>query len=86
MTRATILQNLKKLEPQDMLAKAQQARQDMIEKIAETDDVAMEKFLEDEEISIDEIKRVTRKATLDLKNISSICWFCSKTQRCTSST
>ncbi len=53
--------------PQDMLAKAQQARQDMIEKIAETDDDVMEKFLEDQEISIEEIKRATRKATLDLK-------------------
>ena len=53
--------------PQDMLAKAQQARQDMIEKIAETDDDVMEKFLEDQEISVEEIKRATRKATLDLK-------------------
>ena len=40
--------------PQDMLAKAQQARQDMIEKIAETDDDVMEKFLEDQEIGIEE--------------------------------
>ena len=53
--------------PQDMLDKAQQARQDMIEKIAETDDDVMEKFLEDQEISIEEIKKATRKATLELK-------------------
>jgi elongation factor G len=46
---------------------AKKNRDAMLEKIAECDDTLMEKYVQEEEIEEDELRRVIRKATLDLR-------------------
>ena len=53
--------------PEDLKAKAEEYRQKMVEAIVEFDDNLTEKFLNEEEISLEDLYRVARKATLDLK-------------------
>ncbi|MDP1718897.1 MAG: elongation factor G [bacterium] len=55
--------------PEDMKAEALKRRKELIEKIVEQDDSLMALYLDGQEPSIDELKRVLRKATLELKII-----------------
>ena len=50
--------------PEDMVERAQQAREKLVERVVEYDDELLEKYLEDEEITIDELKSVIRIGTL----------------------
>jgi elongation factor G len=59
--------------PEEMLPKAHEYREKMIEALADVDDTIMEKYLSREEISVEEIKKVLRKGTLDLKLTPVIC-------------
>jgi elongation factor G len=59
--------------PEEMLPKAHEYREKMIEALADVDDAIMEKYLSREEISVEEIKKVLRKGTLDLKLTPVIC-------------
>ncbi len=52
--------------PAELVDRAETARHDLIEAVAESDDDLLVKFLSDEEISGSELRRVVRKATLDL--------------------
>jgi len=53
--------------PEDMKAKADEARGKVIEAIVENDEQLMNKYLAGEEIPIDDLKKVLRKATIDNK-------------------
>ena len=53
--------------PEDLKEEAENYRKTMIESLADFDDNLAEKFLNDEEVSLEELKKVARKATLDLK-------------------
>jgi len=59
--------------PEDMKAEVEAARNEMIESIVEHDDTLMEKYLEEGEIDEDDLVRVLRKATLDLKLSPVLC-------------
>ncbi|MFZ3138384.1 MAG: elongation factor G [Thermodesulfovibrionales bacterium] len=59
--------------PEEMLPKAHEYREKMIEALADVDDTIMGKYLSREEISVEEIKKVLRKGTLDLKLTPVIC-------------
>ncbi|MBP6977987.1 MAG: elongation factor G [Bacteroidales bacterium] len=52
--------------PPEYRERAAEARLHLIEKIAEFDDSVMELFLEDKEVPVDQIKAVTRQATLKM--------------------
>ncbi len=58
------------VEYKDAVASAREA---LIEAIAECDDAIMEKFFAGEEISVDEIKKVLRKAVIDMKITPVLC-------------
>ncbi len=53
--------------PENMKAEALKRRKELIEKIVEQDDSLMALYLDGQEPSVDELKRVLRKATLELK-------------------
>ncbi|MDE0518672.1 MAG: elongation factor G, partial [Bdellovibrionales bacterium] len=53
--------------PEEYKRPARKGREKMIEQIAELDDEIMQKYLAEESISTDEIKKVLRQATLNLK-------------------
>lgn len=55
--------------PEDMKAEATKRRKELLEKIVEQDDSLMALYLNGQEPSIDELKRVLRKATLELNII-----------------
>jgi elongation factor G len=55
--------------PAELLDKAKEWREKMVEKISEQDDTLTEKFLNGEEITVPELKKVLRKAVLDVKVI-----------------
>lgn len=55
--------------PADMVEKAKEWREKMVEKISEQDDALTEKFLNGEEITVPELKKVLRKAVIDVKVI-----------------
>lgn len=59
--------------PQDLKPIAQKYRTQMLEAVSEIDDTLLEKYLEGEEISVDEIKRVLRQATIQLKIVPVLC-------------
>ncbi len=59
--------------PQEMFDQVQKYRSSIIERIVEFDDSAIEKFLNGEEVSVDELKRILRKAALDLKVFPVLC-------------
>ncbi len=50
--------------PEDMLDLVEERRAEMIENIVEVDDDMVERFLEGEEFTVEELRAVTRKATL----------------------
>ncbi|MDO8466680.1 MAG: elongation factor G [bacterium] len=53
--------------PENMKVEALKRRKELIEKIVEQDDALMALYLDGQEPSVDELKRVLRKATLELK-------------------
>jgi elongation factor G len=59
--------------PQDLLEIATKYRTQMLEAVSDVDDTLLEKYLEGKEISANEIKKVLRQATIDLKIIPVLC-------------
>ena len=59
--------------PHDLEAIANKYRTQMLEAVSDIDDTLLEKYLEGKEISEEEIKRVLRKATIELKIIPVLC-------------
>ncbi|HEX9250770.1 MAG TPA: elongation factor G, partial [Ignavibacteriaceae bacterium] len=59
--------------PQDLLEIATKYRTLMLEAVSDVDDTLLEKYLDGKEITADEIKRVLRQATIDLKIIPVLC-------------
>ena len=59
--------------PEDHLETFTAARMALIEKLADFDEGVMEKYLEEEAVSAEEIRRVIRKATLDLEVVPVLC-------------
>jgi len=59
--------------PEDMKAKADEYRAKLIEAIVENDEVMMNKYLAGEEIPVDDLKKVLRKAVINLDMIPVFC-------------
>ncbi|HCX27632.1 MAG TPA: elongation factor G [Candidatus Portnoybacteria bacterium] len=59
--------------PTDKLDWAKKWRQTLVEKIVEQDDVLMQQYLDGKEISVDDLKRVLRQATINIKIIPVLC-------------
>lgn len=59
--------------PSDYLEKAKEAREKLIEALAECDDNIMEKFFAGEQFKPEELKKVLRKAVLDMKITPVLC-------------
>jgi elongation factor G len=59
--------------PDDLLELAKKYRTEMLEAVSEVDDTLLEKYLDGKEITEDEIKRVLRVATIDLKIVPVLC-------------
>ena len=59
--------------PKDLMEIANKYRTEMLEAVSDVDDTLLEKYLEGKEISEDEIKKVLRKATIELKIIPVLC-------------
>ena len=59
--------------PADMKDEAAKRRAELIEMIAENDDTLTEKYLAGEEISMEDLKRVMRKAVIDVNLIPVFC-------------
>ena len=56
-----------------MLKQAKEYRQKLLEAVSDVDDTLLEKFLEGKEISEEEIMKVLRKATIQVKIIPVLC-------------
>jgi len=59
--------------PADKLEWSKKYRQILIEKIVEQDDALMSKYLDGQEIPVEDLKRVLRKATIEIKVIPVLC-------------
>ena len=59
--------------PHDLLEIANKYRTEMLEAVSDIDDTLLEKYLEGKEITEDEVKKVLRKATIELKIIPVLC-------------
>lgn len=59
--------------PQDLMEIANQYRTQMLEAVSDVDDKLLEKYLEGKEITPEEILKVLRKATIELKIIPVLC-------------
>ncbi len=59
--------------PEDMVDFARDYRDHMVEKLADHDDELMEAYLEGEEVSAEQLKRVIRKATIDIAVTPVLC-------------
>lgn len=59
--------------PSNLLDEAKKYRKELIEKIVEQDDSLMSQYLEGKEPSLEELKKVLRKATLDITLIPILC-------------
>ena len=59
--------------PAGMLEEAEAAREKLIEALADVDEGLLEKFLEGSEIAADEVKKVLRQATLEMKVVPVLC-------------
>ena len=59
--------------PQDLMEIATKYRTQMLEAVSDVDDTLLEKYLEGKEISADEVLKVLRKATIELKIIPVLC-------------
>ena len=59
--------------PQDLIERANKYRTEMLEAVSDVDDTLLEKYLNGEEITAEEVNRVLRKATIELKIIPVLC-------------
>jgi elongation factor G len=59
--------------PEEMLSQAQEYRERLLEKVAETDELLTERYLSGEPISVEELQRVIRKSTVELKVVPVLC-------------
>jgi elongation factor G len=59
--------------PQDLLEIATKYRTQMLEAVSDVDDTLLEKYLEGKDIGADEIRKVLRQATIDLKIVPVLC-------------
>ncbi|HKJ81816.1 MAG TPA: elongation factor G [Ignavibacteriaceae bacterium] len=59
--------------PDDLMELAKKYRTEMLEAVSEVDDTLLEKYLDGKEITEEEIKRVLRVATIDLKIVPVLC-------------
>ncbi len=59
--------------PDDLMEVAKKYRTEMLEAVSEVDDTLLEKYLEGHEITEDEVKRVLRQATIELKIVPVLC-------------
>ena len=59
--------------PEDLMELTNKYRTEMLEAISDIDDSLLEKYLEGEEITSDEIMKVLRQATIELKIVPVIC-------------
>lgn len=59
--------------PADLQALAQKYRTQMLEAVSDIDDTLLEKYLEGKEISAEEVRKVLRQATIELKIIPVLC-------------
>ena len=59
--------------PQDLMEYARTHRTKMLESVSEIDDTLLQKYLDGQEISEEEIKKVLRKATIQVKIIPVLC-------------
>jgi elongation factor G len=59
--------------PQDLIEIATKYRTQMLEAVSDVDDTLLEKYLEGKDIGADEIKKVLRQATIDLKIVPVLC-------------
>lgn len=59
--------------PASLLEQANEYRQKLLEAVADVDDTLLEKFLEGKEITAEEIIRVLRQATIEVKIIPVLC-------------
>ncbi len=59
--------------PPEMIPLAEEYREKLLESIADFDEVFMERYLEGDGVTEDEIKRVIRKATLEMKMVPVLC-------------
>ena len=59
--------------PKDLMEEANKYRTQMLEAVSDLDDSLLEKYLEGKTINEDEIKKVIRKATIELKIIPVLC-------------
>ncbi len=59
--------------PEAVLEEAVAMREFMVEKVSELDDKLMEQYLEGVAVSVDEIKRVLREGTINLKCVPVLC-------------
>lgn len=59
--------------PHDLLKITAKYRTQMLEAVSDVDDTLLEKYLEGKEISASEVKKVLRKATIELKIIPVLC-------------
>jgi elongation factor G len=67
-------QNIEETEiPEDMMEAAKEWRGKLLEAIVENDEDMMNKYLGGEEIPLEDLKRVLRKATLDLSIVPVMC-------------
>ncbi len=59
--------------PQDLVAVANKYRTLMLEAVSDVDDTLLEKYLEGEDITVEEIQKVLRQATIELKIVPVLC-------------
>lgn len=59
--------------PDSLIDKANEYRQNLLEAVSDVDDTLLEKFLDGQEISEEEIKKVLREATIQVKIIPVMC-------------
>jgi elongation factor G len=59
--------------PHDLMEIANKYRTEMLEAVSDVDDTLLEKYLEGKEISENEIRKVLRRATIELKIIPVLC-------------
>jgi len=59
--------------PEEMMSQAQEYREHLLEKLAELDEGFLEHYVTGEEVSEDDMMRVLRKATIQLKAVPVLC-------------
>ncbi|MEZ5063349.1 MAG: elongation factor G [bacterium] len=59
--------------PEDLMDRARDARTSLIEAVADHSDDLMERYLNGDEVGVDELKKVIRKATVDMSIVPVLC-------------